>query len=1055
MSARLLIAPYSTGKTEFVLRSARADAAGLARQPILCVPTPIQAQSARKRLAHMGGAIGVRIVTFDGLYTWLLDRSGVNYTELQDAALFRLMQELLQRLAAEGALRHYYGIANTPGLANLMLDRIGELQGALVDPASLLDFWREVAAPNRLLDIGVLYDAWRQLLVQQSWSDRVGVGVLALDTLLAGKVRLDATATPLYFDGFDFLNELQLQLVVALAHLPGAQATVTLTGDLSQAEAAHPSANRFDATRVRLIHALHVDAEPLPPFESNPATRPVLQSLRRRLATDGFAADPLTDADGALHLLEASQRTTEVRAALRWLKRAIVLDGVPASDCALLVRDITRYRTTIVQVAQEFGVPVVLVRGLPIEENPAINALLALLKLALPTASGEPALPRDEVVALFRSPYFDLAPLGAWPHDAERLDAFARAALVVRGVDAWRTAFAAALTTPLQEVAEPADDADDEAERATTNATSAAIERLASIVARLSAGLIPHASATMRQHIAWLEGVCSDAAEADEPALALGFLASIQRGAPAERTRDEAAFLAFKHLLRGLLWSAEQLAAPPITWSEFLHELGGALEGARYDLPVPGDAIFCGATVDARGLPFSHVAILGMVEGELPQRTQDDPFLREEDRQLLRRRFPGVQHATDSQEREYFIEAVARAEDALLLTRPVIGDDGSAAEPSPYWLEMLAVLGDTPSTTALSSERAGALPDSALAASLPELMRSLAQHPHAAAEAWLTFHRPDDLRAIDAASHILDLRAHRQRSAYDGDLRAHLDLLADEQSPTRQWSPTAFETWLTCPLFYFTSRHLHLEERTPPEAEVDRGAIGSIYHEILQELFKPSSATEPAIERLDAVAQGLLDTAPARHGFLATAIWQQQAAEILANLRKTVAALETLGGTPIGVERRYQGESALRVASDSGDFLVRGVVDRIDALPDGTLRIIDYKTGKGDYNSIQGLAQGKRLQLPLYARMVDGEHGEGAVGDGIYFFAHTGEAAKWSLAAYPDGIDAASEVALNWARRAVTGIRAGDFAPTPPSDGCPDYCPATAFCWQYRPGGYR
>jgi hypothetical protein len=44
------------------------------------------------------------------------------------------------------------------------------------------------------------------------------------------------------------------------------------------------------------------------------------------------------------------------------------------------------------------------------------------------------------------------------------------------------------------------------------------------------------------------------------------------------------------------------------------------------------------------------------------------------------------------------------------------------------------------------------------------------------------------------------------------------------------------------------------------------------------------------------------------------------------------------------------------------------------------------------------------------------------------------------------------EIAVENAWEAVRGARDGFFAPQPPSDGCPSYCPATAFCWHYRPG---
>jgi hypothetical protein len=34
----------------------------------------------------------------------------------------------------------------------------------------------------------------------------------------------------------------------------------------------------------------------------------------------------------------------------------------------------------------------------------------------------------------------------------------------------------------------------------------------------------------------------------------------------------------------------------------------------------------------------------------------------------------------------------------------------------------------------------------------------------------------------------------------------------------------------------------------------------------------------------------------------------------------------------------------------------------------------------------------------------------------------------------------------------VRGARQGYFVAHPPADGCPSYCPAAGFCWNFRPG---
>ena len=61
MPTHLYLAPAAAGKTAHVLARARDASHDLAAIPRVVVPTHLQARAARRRLAEMGGAIGVRV----------------------------------------------------------------------------------------------------------------------------------------------------------------------------------------------------------------------------------------------------------------------------------------------------------------------------------------------------------------------------------------------------------------------------------------------------------------------------------------------------------------------------------------------------------------------------------------------------------------------------------------------------------------------------------------------------------------------------------------------------------------------------------------------------------------------------------------------------------------------------------------------------------------------------------------------------------------------------------------------------------------------------------
>jgi hypothetical protein len=95
MPTHLYLAPAAAGKTAFILDLARRTAHGLAAEARVVVASHLQVRAARRRLAEMGGAIGVRVLTFDRLYAEILSAAAETYVELSDAVQYRLLRALL------------------------------------------------------------------------------------------------------------------------------------------------------------------------------------------------------------------------------------------------------------------------------------------------------------------------------------------------------------------------------------------------------------------------------------------------------------------------------------------------------------------------------------------------------------------------------------------------------------------------------------------------------------------------------------------------------------------------------------------------------------------------------------------------------------------------------------------------------------------------------------------------------------------------------------------------------------------------------------------------
>jgi len=1122
MTTVLYLAPATSGKTAYLIDRARRVARGGAVSPRVIVPTRLQARAWRERLARGGGALGVRVGTFDNVYEEVLRAAGVVVTRLTDPVQVRL----LRALAGAAPLSYYAPLRTAPGFIQMLRDLFAELKAGGIFPEKLAEAVAEMGGEPRLTELAQLYDSYQVWLQDQGWADYAGIGWLAAEALESNPEIAEGWPCVLV-DGFDDLTTVQLQVLKGMAGRVD-QMIITLTGTV-EGESRPLVHKRFLRTRQRLEMELGLGARPLPVRRGDSHERgdaisdsasiglalpaPALRHLERTLyaAPRQQPRQRLDDAVGVT-LIAAPDREAEVREALRWLKQRLVIDGTRPGEVALLARSLEPYRAFIVQTAEEFGLPIHVLSGQPLRSNPAVAAVLALLTLVVP---GEAHLTWRETVAAWRSPYFDwvaaasqpaTAPVGSeaavagaigiTAEDAEMLELIARWASVIGGHGQWEAAF-----SWLRGPGSPAGSLYEEAPALPEALpTGEAAEVLWQIFERFVARTAPpEGRRSSAEHVAWVEALIGDVKPPEDgpPFPDLGVarraltgpagaapagvaLASAELGA-----RDEAALSALKDVLRGLVRAEAAVGGTPVSFPDFLGDLIAAVEASTYHLPLPMDAeaVVAADVHQARGVAFRAVAVLGMAEGEFPATSAEDPLLRDADREVLRDTFGmAVDRSAESIETQAFYEAITRPREALLLTRPRIADNGAPWQPSPYWEEVRRRVAVTPRD--LTSADRPAPPH---AASWPELLQVLAASAEQACAAlgweWARKRRTADTGRIARAQTIL-----RQRSgagsaapaladsgsvdsgavdpgaaAYDGDLMRWHAAFAEAYAPNHTWSASRLESYRTCPYFYFAGNVLRLEPRPLPAEGLDARQLGNIYHHIFETLTRRAGRDADLAALLDAlpaVAGEILDAAPRAEQFRETAWWQQTRAEIQDNVARSLRALDALGGDFVfyaaeqtfGIPGR-PGET-LVVRDGAGDsFRLRGFIDRVDRAPNGSLRIIDYKTAAKYQYTPAAVRKGKKLQLPLYALAAQDALRLGDVVEGFYWHVRQAEPSSFTMARFRSdegtGPAAAIACAVAMAWQAVRGARAGYFVPKAPDGGCPDYCPAAAFCWHY------
>lgn len=171
-------------------------------------------------------------------------------------------------------------------------------------------------------------------------------------------------------------------------------------------------------------------------------------------------------------------------------------------------------------------------------------------------------------------------------------------------------------------------------------------------------------------------------------------------------------------------------------------------------------------------------------------------------------------------------------------------------------------------------------------------------------------------------------------------------------------SPSRAGDFVSCPLMFRYRTIDRLPESSSPDA-----VRGTLVHQVLEDIFDL-----PAPERTPSRAHTLVDPA-----WAALRESSSQAREVAATLDEPAwleSAHEVLERwftleDPTRLEPAER-EAYVETLLDSG-LTVRGIIDRVDIAPDGSVRIVDYKTSRSPREGFEARAL---FQLRIYALII-------------------------------------------------------------------------------------
>jgi ATP-dependent helicase/nuclease subunit B len=256
----------------------------------------------------------------------------------------------------------------------------------------------------------------------------------------------------------------------------------------------------------------------------------------------------------------------------------------------------------------------------------------------------------------------------------------------------------------------------------------------------------------------------------------------------------------------------------------------------------------------------------------------------------------------------------------------------------------------------------------------------------------------------------------------------------------RQLSVTAIETWLRDPYAIYARHILKLTALKPLDEATDAADYGMLVHAGMN-LFLTEHGTRwppDATDKLTRAMERALAEAGLREALAAW--WRPR----LGRIAGWVAETEMVRRASVAPEHiATEASGTLELLRPGGRFRLTGRADRIERWPDGTLAILDYKTGTppSQKDVERGLAPQLLLEATMVARGAFGSALAGPTADLVYWHLSGGFTPGEAHRLYRNAADKLAEAIQTAHDRLCDLIDAFDAGRPYPSQPYPDWAP--------------
>ncbi len=867
---------------------------------------------------------GVQVMGMDTLANKILNMAGMVYLhEVSRRSQELVVQDLIAYLAEKDELDYFGELSKKPGFVKAMTALVGQLSrsGTSAEEInSIFSSWeRQGTLGQKDFEVRRLYFFYRQYLKNNKWYDLEGKFRLAIVVLKEARYHVELPWDEIYFSDFATLNALQLEFMQELSKRVLVKVGMSF----------EPQREMIFTGSQNTVNALETfckDASEITFVEEDGADSAGCKHLRNNLG--GTAARMAQSED--VRIYSFGDRENEIRWVLSDVKKRLQ-NGAKESEILVAVHSLDKFNG-LRYWADVYGIPVTLKSASSLATQPLAQFLQLLHRAA--------AYGRDGATA-----YMELlqSSLGKIMMQADT---------EVFNQERNRHYF-----TGRQQV-------DAYIEEHFPNIAQDDVFSLC----REYIESIPH-EATVAEYVAQLLALIEQLAL--EPRLGTAYKegrVALQNVAVCLDARNK-----IVQYVQGLANDYEACGHQNdrLSLSEWTAMLTEVLAVDMVEISAGRrDGVTLTTAINAQGLHYDYVYIMGLNEGEFPSVGNENWIYNDKERGELKSMGLDLPNVAQEYAENAYIFAATAASAKKQLTLSYNEDVG---EPSAY-VDMVAKLFVSPDLKDGEQKQQQAVRLSVLQKAPAALEEAYRLGP-VLSEAWLQ----DQLGETCLAAAGADaMRAHNEDNAYNGCIADKELKKAVRKAVGRQFSASMLETYAGCPFRYLGERVWRSEEFAEMAEEVQPADEGSLLHDVLAAFIGnhlQEKLTKYPIADLREELLHIFAETSARYieegSIVNPTLWQAEEPRLSRLLSRWLAyeydeQAAWADFTPQATEWDFSarnGKMLPLTLSDGSEVSLRGRIDRLDG--DGTRIVVtDYKRSKAP--SASDVDNGLDLQLPLY-----------------------------------------------------------------------------------------